>query len=156
MVAGQQVTKDNDNSITADVNGGDSEGQGCINNSQKDTENSQEASAGGLLLEKHQDPVEQTFSSQGEQDGGDGDEHGKYEEIFSTTPGAVSHSRDSIETVNSVEIHARIRSSMSVSSCSRLQWPFSVKKLTFKKQREVKFPKLLHSEGQVIKCRKKI
>ena len=74
MVPGELQAQEED--ISVDVKGGDGKGQGGVDDSEGNTEDSQEASADVFPLEKHEGPVEQAFSSQTEQDGGNGDVHG--------------------------------------------------------------------------------
>lgn len=69
-------------SLSLEVQGGDGEGQEGVDDSQGHTENSQESSADVLPLEEHQRPVENTFSSQAPQDGGDGDVHCVFKEAL--------------------------------------------------------------------------
>lgn len=94
MVPGQLHAQEEGISISVDVKGGDKEGQGCVDDSEGKTENSQEAFADVVTLEKHEGPVEQTFSCQTEKDGGDRDVH-DVELLTGSAPGTVSHFGDS-------------------------------------------------------------
>lgn len=82
MVGGQLQVQEDDVSTGVDVKDGDAEGHDCVDDGEGNTERSQEAFADVAPLEKHQGPVEQTFSSQTEQDGGDGDKHGMYHGVL--------------------------------------------------------------------------
>ncbi len=75
-VVSGQLDAQEDTSISMDVKGGDRDGQSCVYDSEGNAENSQKAFADVVTLEKHEGPVEQTFSSQTEQDGREGDVHG--------------------------------------------------------------------------------
>lgn len=74
VIPGQSQAREGD--VSMRVQGGDEEGQDGVHDSQGDGENSQKALADVGPLEKHQNPVEEAFSSQTEQDTSDGDDHG--------------------------------------------------------------------------------
>ncbi|KAG8014288.1 hypothetical protein GBF38_017241, partial [Nibea albiflora] len=57
VVPGQLQSQEEDLSVIADVNGGDREGQGGVDDGEGNGENSQEAFADVLTLEKHEAPV---------------------------------------------------------------------------------------------------
>lgn len=76
VVSAQLQAQEDNESIRMDVNGGPDKGQSRVNDSQRNTENPHEAFADVAPLDKHQGPVEQTFPSQTEQQGGDRDVHG--------------------------------------------------------------------------------
>lgn len=75
VVCGQRPVEEEEGSISVDVNGGEDEGHGRVQDRQGHAENPHEAAADVSPLEKHQGPVEQTFPSQSQQDGEDGDVH---------------------------------------------------------------------------------